>query len=193
MLQLDTVGIVRSVLTQSLAELRGFLCPSHHREQYDRTEAALHYLLLPGNLERVVLVEHPTFAPVCADLVPDSGVSFLRCARQGPRDLASAMEQGRLSDTGLFQHLWDDALGVEFPQWREVADRAPVIFVRIGMSEQTDGRWHWAPLDGPHTAVQYPDVRSAFEALLREAQQQGDAALVGRLELWRHGLLEAVS
>jgi hypothetical protein len=182
--------ILQATLERCLDSLQRFRCPDHHRDQYERTEAALAYLLRPGNLERVVLVEQPTFAPICADMAPDSGVCFLRNSARGPRDLASAMEQGALSGNGLFQHLWEDALGVEFPTWQETADRAPVIFVRLGESACTDGRWHWKPLLGENQAVTYPDVEAAFAALIAEAETTGAAEHARRLWLWRHGILE---
>ncbi|HYG57154.1 MAG TPA: hypothetical protein VD902_03700 [Symbiobacteriaceae bacterium] len=188
-LQTDSLGIVRTTLERSLDALHGFVCPSHHRDLYERTQAALQYLVQPGNIERVVFVDQPTFAPICADMVPDSGVCFLRCAHHGPKDLASAMEQGRLSGDGLFVQLWDDALGVEFPAWREKADRAPALFVRLGESVHSGGSWHWAPLYGPHTAIAYPNVHAAFEALIKAADLAGETDLVLDLIRWKFGVI----
>jgi hypothetical protein len=185
----DTTTIVTETLERSLEALHEFPCPSHHREQYERTKATLQYLCDSDAADRVVFVERPTFAPLCADIVPDSGVCFLRQATRGPKDLASEIEQGALSGAGLFLHLWADALGVEYTAWRQLADRAPAIFVRLGESIcSACGRWQWAPLPGPHRAITYPDVSAAFAALIRHAQQVGDAERADRLSHWQYGV-----
>jgi hypothetical protein len=189
--QTGAVEITRETLERCLQSLNAFECPSHHLEHYLRTEAAT-YLLLPGNVERVVFVEMAAFAPICADLVPDSGVAFLRCQSSGPLDLAHDVETGRVDGSGLFVRLWDESLGTDFPPWVAMADRAPVIFVRLGESVCTEGRWHWAPLPGPHQAITYPDVAGAFAALEAQAREAGDEERLLRLEQWRVGVLEPV-
>jgi hypothetical protein len=193
MLQPSRIQIARETLERCLQALHAFRSPSHHLEHYWRTEAALTYLLLPGNPERVVFVDRAAFAPLCADLVADSGVCFLRCPAQGPLDLIHDLEAARLDGDGLFLRLWDESLGTDFAPWAALADRAPVIFVRLGESVCTAGRWHWAPMSGPHRAISYPDASAAFDDLARQARQAGDEELLLRLEQWRCGVYDAAT
>jgi|GEM_PF-5111152 len=192
MLQTDALHVARATLEQQGRALDEFHCPSHHLELYHRTQQALNYLMEPHTLERVVFVDQPTFAPACADMVPDSGVCFLRCAPAGPKDLAAAVERGAVSSGGLFLRLWDDALGYEFDEWRSMVDGAPVIFVRLGCSVcSPEGRWHWAPLEGEHQSIGFADVRTAFAVLIAEARRAGDEERAQTLELWQYGILAA--
>lgn len=185
------IHIGRATLEWCLEALHHFDCPSHHRPYYLRTEETLHYLLRPEILDRVVFVQQPTLAPLSADLVPDSGVCFLRRTTRGPTDMASALERGALDGPGLFLRLWDDALGIEYEPWQELADRAPAIFVRLGESVQNaEGRWHWAPMQGKYQEFAFPDVGAAFQSLIDEAAAAGKTERAQRLHHWRYGILE---
>lgn len=184
------VDATRSVLERCLEDLLAFPCPSHHRVYWERTRQALHYLLEPAQMERIVFLRNSTFAPICAELVADSGVAFLRGIPEGPKDLASNMEQAASPADALVARLWDQTLGMDFEDWRPLADRSPVIFVRLGKSEQNAaGRWQWALLADSHLDQAYPDIHAAFAGLIARAEQEGNAEQAERLTWLQSGIL----
>lgn len=184
--------VAAGVLRRCLAALQAFECPSHHRHYYDRTEAALRFLLEPSILPKLVFLYNATFAPICADLVPDSGVSFLRGIGSGPGDIAAEAERSPNPGSTIFTRLWDDALGLEFEAWRPLAEQSPIIFVRLGKSVQRpDGRWAWALLDDIHLVFAFDSPQAAFDHLEAAAREAGDYDRLDQLLHLRYGVIYA--
>lgn len=183
-------AVASRVLESGLRALADFPCPTHHQAYYERTRQALTYLLEPAQRDRIVFLRNSTFAPVCAELVPDSGVAFLRGIPEGPRDLAAQAERAARPAATLVSTLWTQALGLEYSEWRPLADQAPLLFVRLGCSRQNDqGRWEWALLEDEHLEVAFADASSAFQALIGAALAQGDLERASRLVRFQMGVL----